>query len=262
MKKFRVIFIKNDNELAFMREANRMVVKILNAMLAEVRPGVSTMHFENIAQDLCAQFKVKPAFQGYYDFPFALCCSVNEEVVHGFPSEKRILREGDIVSFDMGVIYEGFYGDAARSAPVGQVSPEAAKLLRVTRESLEKGVAAAREGNMLSDISAAVQYHAEANGFSVIRRFVGHGIGRSLHEKPELPNFVSSASPQLPLQAGMVLAIEPMLAQGVWEVDILADKWTAVTRDRKLAAHFEHSVAIRPHGPEILGADAEGKAGI
>lgn len=256
MKKFRGVFLKNENEIELLREANRIGSIILDAMCAAVAPGVPTMRFEEIAQDMCATFQVRPAFQGYYGFPYALCCSVNEEVVHGFPSTKRILQEGDIVSFDFGVVYEGFFGDAARTVGVGVVSAEAERLMRITQEALLLGVAEAKAGNTLNDVSAAVQSHAEANGFSVIRRFVGHGIGRSLHEKPEIPNFVPALGPALPLKSGMVLAIEPMLAVGDYEVDILADNWTAVTRDRKLAAHFEHSVAVTAHGPDILSLHA------
>lgn len=252
MKKFRGVFIKNDNEIGLLREANRIVAAILDVLGEHVRPGVSTMHFEELAQAECRKHGVRPAFQGYHGFPFALCCSVNEEVVHGFPSAKRILQEGDIVSFDMGVVYDGFYGDSARTYPVGAVSDEAEHLIRVTRESLFEGIAQARVGNSLYDISAAVQRHVEAAGFGVVRRFVGHGIGRSLHEKPEIPNFVPRGMPGVPLKPGMVLAIEPMVTVGTYEVEILADNWTAVTRDRKLSAHFEHSVAITPDGPIIL----------
>ncbi len=252
MKKFRGVFLKNENEIALMREANRIGALILDAMSAEVKPGAPTMRFEEIAQDMCRVYDVRPAFQGYHGFPYALCCSINEEVVHGFPSSQRILSEGDIVSFDMGVVYEGFFGDSARTLGVGAISAEAAKLLRVTEECLMLGIAAALPGGTLNDVSAAVQKHAEAHGFSVIRRFVGHGIGRSLHEKPEIPNFVPAFSNPLPLKAGMILAIEPMLAVGTHEVDILADNWTAVTRDRKLSAHFEHSVAVTAHGPDVL----------
>lgn len=252
MQKFRGVFLKNENEIALLREANRLGSLILDAMCEAVAPGVPTMRFEEIAQDMCRSFDVRPAFQGYYGFPYALCCSVNEEVVHGFPSKTRILQEGDIVSFDFGVVYEGFYGDSARTVGVGKVSDEAELLMRVTRESLMQGIAQAKIGNTLNDISAAVQRHAEKYGFAVIRRFVGHGVGRSLHEKPEVPNFITVPSALLPLKSGMVLAIEPMLAVGTYEVDVLADNWTAVTRDRKLAAHFEHSVAVTPNGPDIL----------
>lgn len=252
MKKFRGVFLKNENEIEVMREANRLGRLILDAMCDAVKPGVPTMLFEEIAQDLCVKHKVKPAFQGYYGFPYALCCSVNEVVVHGFPSKTLLLKEGDIVSFDFGVVYDGFYSDSARTVGVGSLSADVARLLRVTEESLLLGVEAAKPGNTLDDVSAAVQRHAETHGYGVIRRFVGHGVGRSLHEKPEIPNFVPAMRSNLPLKAGMVLAIEPMLSMGTWEVEVLADNWTAVTKDRSLAAHFEHSVAVTPHGPEIL----------
>lgn len=252
MKKFRGVLLKNENEIAVMREANRIGAKILDAMCAEVKPGLATMRFEEIAQDMCRSFHVRPAFQGYHGFPFALCCSVNEQVVHGFPSRERILAEGDIVSFDMGVVYEGFFSDSARTIGVGQVSEEASKLMQVTEECLMLGIAEAKVGNTLDDVSAAVQKHADAHGYGIIRRFVGHGIGRNMHEKPEIPNFVPAYSSPLPLKAGMILAIEPMLSLGSYEVDILPDNWTAVTRDRKLAAHFEHSVAVTSSGPDIL----------
>ncbi|MDL2307936.1 type I methionyl aminopeptidase [Desulfovibrio sp. OttesenSCG-928-C06] len=252
MKKYRGVFLKNDNELAFMKQANHIVYEILMAMGKEVAPGLPTMHFEEIAQEMCKKYNVRPAFQGYGGFPFALCCSVNEEIVHGFPSKKRILKEGDIVSFDMGVVVEGFHGDAARTFAVGKISADAERLMKVTAECLELGVQAARVGNNLKDVSAAVQKHADAHGMGIVKRFVGHGIGLRLHEKPEIPNFVSGNSPDLPLQPGMVLAIEPMLTLGSWEVDILEDDWTAVTRDRSLSAHFEHSVAVTQRGPVIL----------
>lgn len=252
MKKFRGVFLKNENEIAIMREANRLGALILDAMEAEVRPGVPTMRFEEIAQDMCRTYKVRPAFEGYYGFPYGLCCSVNEVVVHGFPSATRLLREGDIVSFDFGVIFEGFYSDSARTCPVGAISEEAERLVRVTKECLLLGVAQAKPGNTLHDVSTAIETHARTHKLGVIRRFVGHGIGRSLHEKPEIPNFVPGVSTELPLKAGMVLAIEPMLTLGTHEVEVLEDNWTAVTKDRKLAAHWEHSVAVTPHGPEIL----------
>lgn len=252
MKKFRGVFLKNDNELALMKQANHIVYLTLEAMKKEVAPGVKTMFFEEIAQEMCKKHNVRPAFQGYGGFPYALCCSVNEEVVHGFPSAKRVLDEGDIVSFDMGVVVEGFFGDAARTFPVGQVPDKVTELMRVTAECLELGTAAAKPGNNLRDVSAAVQKHAEAHGMGVVKRFVGHGIGSHLHEKPEIPNFVSPAAPDLPLKEGMVLAIEPMLTLGTWEVNILDDDWTAVTKDGSMAAHFEHSVAITSRGPVVL----------
>lgn len=250
MKKVRGIFLKNEREIGLMRQANRMVSQILDELGKNVRPGLSTLFFEEIVQEMCKKFGVKPAFQGYAGFPYALCCSVNEEVVHGFPSQ-RILQEGDIVSFDMGVIYEGFYGDSARTFGVGQISEVATRLLRITEESLALGIAEARIGNDLNAVCKAVQDHVEKAGLHVVRRFVGHGIGVKLHEKPEIPNFVVNRSP-IPLMEGMVLAIEPMVCIGTYEVDILDDNWTAVTRDRSLSAHFEHSIVIHNHGPEIL----------
>ena len=251
MKKYRGIFLKNDAEIALMAEAGAIVAAILDELQRAVRPGVKTMFFEELAVKGCKNFGVAPAFKGYFGFPFALCCSVNEEVVHGFPSE-RVLKEGDIVSFDMGVVYKGFYGDSARTVPVGAISPEAARLLKVTEESLYAGIEKARAEASLYDISHAVQKFVEGHGYSVVRRFVGHGIGRSLHEKPEVPNFVPAGVGTLPLKPGMALAIEPMVTMGSPEVEILADKWTAVTKDRCLAAHFEHSVVVTAGGPKIL----------
>ena len=251
MKKYRGVFLKNENEIAIMREANRIGAMILDELEKAVAPGTKTMFFEEICQDCCRRYSVKPAFQGYQGYPFALCCSVNEQVVHGFPSE-RVLLEGDIVSFDMGVVFEGFISDSARTVGVGKIDNTAKKLMSVTKESLDAAIAQARPGKMLNDVSRAVQKVVEGAGYHVIRRFVGHGIGRSMHEKPEIPNFVLPGLPELPLQPGMVLAIEPMVAIGTHEVDILADGWTAVTRDKSLAAHFEHSVAITTTGNEVL----------
>lgn len=235
-----------------MREANRMVATILDELGENVAPGVNTMVFEEIARARCDERGVRPAFLGYQGFPFALCCSVNEEVVHGFPSKARILKEGDIVSFDMGVVYQGFFGDSARTFGVGQVSESTQRLLDVTKESLMRGIKAATVGNNLYDISAAVQEYVEENGFGVVRRFVGHGIGARLHEKPEVPNFVPKGLQGIPLKSGMTIAIEPMVTEGSTEVDILEDRWTAVTKDRKLSAHFEHTIAITTKGPRIL----------
>ncbi len=237
-----------------MREANRIVSKILDEVGELVEPGVNTMIFEEVARARCAERSVRPAFLGYQGFPFALCCSVNEEVVHGFPSVDRILKQGDIISFDMGVVYRGFFGDSARTFGVGQVSESTQRLLDVTHESLIRGIDAARVGNNLYDISAAVQNYVEDEGFGVVRRFVGHGIGANLHEKPEVPNFVPKGLHGVPLKAGMTLAIEPMVTEGSTEVDILEDRWTAVTKDRKLSAHFEHTIVLTPQGPQILSA--------
>ncbi len=243
--------MKNDSEIEQLRKANRIVALILDALGQMVRPGVKTMEFEDKAVSMCRELGVQPAFKGYNGFPFALCCSVNEEIVHGFPSDRKLV-EGDIVSLDMGVIFEGFYGDAARTFPVGKVDGTTHRLLDVTQEALMSGIEKARPGNNLYDVSAAIQYCAEEAGFGVVRRFVGHGIGRKLHEKPEVPNFVPVGSTGLTLKAGMVLAIEPMITVGSAEVLILSDKWTAITRDHSLSAHFEHSVAITTDGPYIL----------
>ena len=251
MKKHRGVFLKNDQEIAILREANRIAAKILDELGGMVVPGATSWDLEEHANDLCGRYEVVPAFKGYLGFPYALCCSLNEEVVHGFPS-KRVLAQGDILSIDFGVKFQGFYGDTARTFPVGNVSEGAARLLDVTRESLHKGIAQAKPGNDLYDISRAVQECVEAQGFSVVKRFVGHGIGRMLHEKPEIPNYVPKNCSRLPLKPGMVLAIEPMVAMGSDQVEILSDGWTAVTKDRSLSAHFEHSVAVTKDGPIIL----------
>jgi len=251
LKKHRGIFLKNTQEIAIMREVNRIAANILNEVGSLVAPGVTTWELEEKAIKLCASFEVIPAFKGYLGFPYALCCSVNEEIVHGFPS-KRELVDGDIVSIDFGVKFQGFYGDTARTFPVGSISQGAAHLLDVTLDSLKLGIEQAVPGNDLYDVSRAVQERVEAQGFSVIKRFVGHGIGRMLHEKPEVPNFVPKNSSRLPLKPGMVIAIEPMVAMGTDQVEILSDGWTAVTKDRSLSAHFEHSVAITKDGPFIL----------
>lgn len=251
MKKYRGIYVKNDAEVNIMRQAGGIVAAILDELEKAVRPGVKTLVFEEMALQMCREFEVKPAFKGYLGYPFALCCSVNEEVVHGFPSERE-LKEGDIVSFDMGVIHRGFYGDSARTVPVGAVGDDVRKLLEVTEKSLYVGIEQAQAEGNLYDISQAIQKYVEGQGFSVVRRFVGHGIGRNLHEKPEVPNFVPSGAGAVVLKPGMTLAIEPMVTMGGPEVEILADKWTAVTKDRSLSAHYEHSVVITSDGPKIL----------
>jgi methionyl aminopeptidase len=256
MKNYHGALIKNEREIARMREANRIVANILDALGDAVAPDVPTMRFEELSRKLCERYKVKPAFLGYCGYPFVLCCSINEQVVHGFPSE-RLLQEGDIVSFDMGVVYDGFYGDAARTYPVGKVSDKAVEIMRVTEASLYMGIEKARQDFDVYEIGAAVQAFVEAAGFSVVRRFVGHGIGRAMHEKPEVPNFKPNMR-GMPLKAGMVVAIEPMVTEGTSEVDILEDRWTAVTRDGKLAAHFEHSVLITAGEPEILSVSDRG----
>ncbi len=256
MKKYRGAYIKNDREIGLMREANRHVANVLDLIEDMVKPGVSTMEFEDVARAYCDKHNLKPAFLGYHGYPYALCVSVNEVVVHGFPST-RLLQEGDIVSVDMGVVYEGFVGDAARTFAVGQISDEAKKLMKVTEDALYAGIAVAKAGTDVYMIGATVQALVEKEGFGVVRRFVGHGIGAKMHEKPEVPNFKPGMG-GMPLQTGMVIAIEPMVTVGTYEVEILDDNWTAVTRDRKLAAHFEHSIAITAQGPQILSISDKG----
>ena len=233
-----------------MRRSNLIVAEILEAIKPAARPGVTTRELDELARSFWPRRKARSAFKGYNGYPAALCTSVNEEVVHGIPSD-RVLKEGDIVSLDFGVIYDDYYGDAAITLPIGRVSPEAEKLLRVTEEALYLAIEQARPGNRLQDISAAIQSHVEAHGFSVVRDFVGHGIGKHLHEKPQIPNF-GIPGRGIRLQAGMTLAIEPMINAGGYEVEILEDGWTAVTKDRSLSAHFEHSVAVTENGPYIL----------
>lgn len=246
-----MIVLKSPREIAVMDRSNKVVRDILHYLMEMVRPEVTTQELEEEARRLIAQNGATPAFLGYNGYPACLCASVNEEVVHGIPSP-RSLKRGDILSLDFGVFYEGYYGDAAVTVPVGEVSEKAQTLIRVTQEALDLAVEETRVGNRLSDISAAVQGHAEKNGFSVIRDYVGHGIGRDLHEDPQIPNF-GEAGKGPRIKEGMVLAVEPMISSGGWEIDVMADGWTAVTRDRSLAAHFEHSVAVTDKGPRILG---------
>jgi methionyl aminopeptidase len=245
------VFLKSPKEIEILKKANAIVMEILLALKEEVRPGVCTYEFEEIALRLCEIKKVQPAFKGYRGYPYALCVSVNEEIVHGMPRKDKFLKEGDIVSFDFGVIYEGFVGDAAITVGVGKISDLAQRLIKVTEEALERAIEKARIGYKIGDISFAIQSTVEREGFNVIRDFVGHGIGRSLHEPPEIPNY-GKPGRGLRLEPGMVLAIEPMVSAGSWEVKILEDGWTAVTKDGSLAAHFEHSVAITSSGPVIL----------
>lgn len=257
MKKYRGAYVKNEREISCLREANRMVANILDAIGDEMAPGIPTMRLEELARDMCAAYNVKPAFLGYCGYPFALCCSVNEQVVHGFPSSTRLLQEGDVVSCDMGVVFEGFVGDAARTFACGEVSDESKKLMQVTEESLYIGIKQATVGNDLHAIGAAIQNYVESHGFGVVRQFVGHGVGARMHEKPEVPNFYPGMH-GMPLVAGMTIAIEPMVTVGTYEVKVLDDKWTAVTKDGKNAAHYEHSVAITPSGPRILSISDRG----
>ena len=249
MRKETIIF-KSREEIEIMRRANLTVAGVLSVLKSSVRAGVTTLDLERIAEDELKKTGAKPAFKGYRGYPWCLCTSVNNEVVHGMPS-KRVLAEGDIVSIDFGVLSEGFYGDAALTVPVGSISSDAARLVKVTEESLEKAIEAAVVGNRLLDISAAVQRYVESHGFSVVREFVGHGIGRELHEAPQVPNF-GVPGRGIRLKAGMVLAIEPMINMGAPDVKILDDGWTAVTADGSLSAHFEHTVAITDDGPYVL----------
>ncbi len=247
-----MIVLKTPEEIKVMERASRLVAETLQALIREVRPGVTTDDLDHLAEQSIRSGGGVPAFKGYRSYPKTLCVSVNEEVVHGIPS-KRTLKEGDIVGMDLGAIIEGFYGDSAVTIAVGEVDPKVAELLRVTQESLYKGIEKAVVGNRLSDISHAVQRHAESAGFSVVTEFVGHGIGRQLHEEPQVPNYGRPGQgPRL--QVGMVLAIEPMINMGSAAVKILDDRWTAVTRDGSLSAHFEHTIAIEASGPHILTA--------
>lgn len=250
-----MIVLKTQREIETMRVANQIVAQILERLGEIIRPGVTTGELDQIADQMIVRGGAKAAFKGYSmrnqkPYPASICSSVNEEIVHGIPGT-RVLKEGDIVGVDVGVVYKGFVGDAACTYPVGTVSEHATKLLRVTRESLYKGIEQAVAGNRLQDISAAVQTHVEAHGFSVVRDFVGHGVGRNMHEPPQIPNYVGPGwNPRLAV--GMTLALEPMVNEGTWRIRLLDDEWTAVTADGKLSAHFEHSLAITDNGPLIL----------
>ena len=245
-----MIVLKTRREIDQMRQAGRIVAEILHALAERVVPGVTTAELDRLAEAECLKRKAKPAFKGYGGFPFSICASPNEKVVHGFADTKPLV-EGDILSIDFGVVFGGFYGDAALTLPVGRISAENERLIRVTREYLAEAIAAAGSGGRLSDISHAVQSYVEREGFSVVREFVGHGIGRQLHESPQVPNF-GRPGQGARLKPGMVLAIEPMINAGRPEVKVLADGWTAVTIDGRPSAHFEHTVAITDNGVEVL----------
>ena len=250
-----MIELKSPTQIGHMREAGRILADAFRVCRDLVKPGVSTLEIDREVESLIRDRKAKPAFKGYRGFPATICASINEEVVHGIPAARRRLREGDIIGLDLGAIVEGYYADAAVTMPVGEVTDEARRLLDVTRESLDLGIAQCWPGRRLGDVSAAIQQHVEAAGFGVVRAFVGHGIGRALHEDPQVPNFGEAGRGPL-LRVGMVLALEPMVTMGHWEVRVLDDRWTAVTADGSLAAHFEHSVAVTEHGPEVLTKDA------
>jgi len=246
-----MIALRSKREIAKLRAANRMVAEVLQLVKRKVCPGISTGALDKLAEDEIVRQGARPAFKGYAGFPATLCTSVNYEIVHGIPSPKRKLKEGDIISLDVGVFLDGYYGDAAITVPVGKVSAGAKKLMRVTEESLHKAIECACPGERLYTLSHNVQKHAEGFGYSVVRDFVGHGIGTELHEPPQIPNYGKPGT-GLILKAGMVMAIEPMINIGGYAVQVLADGWTAVTRDRKLSAHFEHTIAITANGSEIL----------
>ena len=246
-----MIVLKSEREIALMREAGHILADVATHLRASVRAGRSTLEIDEDVEAFIRGRGATPAFKGYRGFPATVCISINEEVVHGIPSPHRRIAEGDIVGLDLGCIVDGYYADCALTLAVGVVPPNVQKLLDVTRESLELAIKECWPGRRLSDVSHAVQSHVEAHGLSVVRAFVGHGIGRALHEEPQVPNFGDPGrGPQL--RPGMVLAIEPMVTMGSWEVKILDDGWTAVTKDGSLAAHFEHTVAVTEGEPEVL----------
>jgi methionyl aminopeptidase len=245
-----MVIFKSKDEIARIHKASQIVAKTLDRLGHSVESGVTTLELDAIAENEIRKAGAIPAFKGYRGFPATLCVSINEEIVHGIPS-KRKLKEGDLVSLDLGAIWQDYYGDAARSFAVGQIKPEVGTLMKVTEESLMIGIEQARAGNRIGDIGCAVQSHVEKYGFSVVRDFVGHGIGRNLHEDPQIPNYGKKGHGHR-IKPGMVLAIEPMIVMGGHEVEVLDDNWTAVTRDRSMAAHYEHSVAVTENGPWIL----------
>lgn len=246
-----MIVLKSAREIALIRAGGRILAEVMAHLGKMVKPGVSTLEVDREVEELIAARGARPAFKGYRGFPATVCTSIDEEVVHGIPSAVRRVKEGDIISLDLGCVVNGYYADCAVTLAVGEVAPRVQELLDTTRESLYRAIAECRPGRRLGDVSCAVQRHVESHGFSVIRAFVGHGIGRELHEDPQIPNFGEpNRGPEL--KPGMVLAIEPMATMGSWEVQILDDRWTAVTEDRSWAAHFEHTVAVTETEPDIL----------
>jgi methionyl aminopeptidase len=245
------VVLKSSLEIEKMRRAGRVVREVLELVRSQVKPGATTLDLEKAAEGRLAELGVKAAFKGYHGFPCVLCASVNSEVVHGIPSPKRVLKTGDIVSLDFGAVVDGFYGDAAITVPVGEIDAEAARLLAVTEASLQAGIATVRPGATLGDVGAAVQGVVEAAGFSVVRDFVGHGIGVHMHEDPQVPNFGVKGR-GMKLRTGMVIAIEPMVNAGKADVRVLGDGWTAVAADGSMSAHFEHTVAVTATGARVL----------
>jgi methionyl aminopeptidase len=246
-----MIVCRSKAEIEKLRRSAHTVVQVLDEMRQQVRPGITTLTLEAFADKRLAELGVKTAFKGYRGYPSSLCASVNSEIIHGIPSGRRKLQVGDIVSLDLGVVLDGYYGDSALTVPVGDIDEPVQRLLRVTQECLELGIGQAKAGNRVGDISAAVQEHAESNGYSVVREFVGHGVGRALHEEPQVPNYGLPGHGPL-LKPGMVIAIEPMLNSGGAAVRVLEDHWTAVTADGGYSAHFEHMVAITSNGADVL----------
>ncbi len=256
------IFIKSEKEIARMRDSGRIVAKVLKLLSERIKPGMKTRELDTIAEKEMKRLGAESSFNGYRGFPANLCVSVNDEIVHGIPGDK-VLKDGDIVSLDFGVVYNGFHGDAAITVGVGEISPEAKRLIETTRASLEKGIAAARTGAKLGDVSAAIQKYAESNGYSVVREYTGHGIGREMHEDPQIPNCTEppyglQAGPGLELKKGMTIALEPMLNAGDWHTRVADDRWTVLTADGSLSAHFEHTIAIDNNEPEVLTKVAYG----
>jgi methionyl aminopeptidase len=245
------VVLKSSKEIEKMHRAGQVVREVLELVRSKVKPGATTLDLENAAAERLAELGVKAAFKGYHGFPCVLCTSVNSEVVHGIPSAKRILKEGDIVSVDFGAIVDGYYGDSAITIPVGAIDAKAARLLEVTEKSLHAGIAAVKPGATLGDVGAAVQDVVEAEGFSVVRDFVGHGIGVHMHEDPQVPNF-GERGRGMKLKVGMVIAIEPMVNAGRPDVEVLKDGWTAVAKDGSMSAHFEHTVAVTATGARVL----------
>ncbi len=249
-----MIRLKNREELKRMRAAGMVVSEVLMRLEEEAKEGVTTWELNEIAERMCATGGFKPAFKGYANYPASVCFALNEEIVHGIPSKKKVLKDGDIVGIDFGVLLNGYYADSAITVAVGKIRPVAEKLLRVTRDSLYRGIDMVRSSNRVLDISKEIQTYVESEGFSIVRDFVGHGIGRELHEEPQVPNFIppNGKGGGIRLRSGMVMAIEPMVNEGSEKTKILEDGWTAVTYDGKLSAHFEHTVALTDNGPEIL----------
>ncbi len=247
-----MITLKSNHELSLMRQAGRIVAEALARIEELIAPGMTTADIEAIAAEIIVgKYGAIPSFKGYRGFPAMVCVSVNEEVVHGIPG-RRMLREGDIVGVDIGVIYKGHHGDAAVTLPVGRIDADSQRLIDVTRESLRLGIEAARVGNWTTDISRAIQTYVESQGYSVVREYTGHGIGRQMHEEPQIPNFYDPQAGRFRLRAGMTFALEPMVNAGDWRTKVLADNWTVVTADGKRSAHFEHTVAVTRNGPDIL----------